>query len=158
METPWWGQQPPQGELKQLRLNLTKFPCRGSKRTTEARSSFKPSSVLNQKHEDQLRIQASSEPCVWQCLRPPPSSRTDGLHSCRPAWGSGESQECAELGALRQLPLSRHKNSPEVSFICSVHTFTPWLSSSVFKPPTTRHTVRPPPTELKLLTETSTNN
>lgn len=58
--------------------------------------SCKRSPVLHQEPE-QLRIQDS----VWLF--------TDGLHSCRPAWGSGESQECAELGAPRQPPLSRIK-------------------------------------------------
>lgn len=33
---------------------------------------------------------------------PGPGLFTDGSHSCRPAWGSGESQECAELQAAGQ--------------------------------------------------------
>ena len=47
--------------------------------------------------------------CVRACTRARPCPRTDALHSCRPAWGTRESQECAELGL--------HANVPSLHFI-----------------------------------------
>ncbi len=140
-ETSWWGQQPLQGELMQppglhqtLRPHLTN--------RTELLQTIKEHDGVQNENRLQscIRNMKGSSGTRTQCDG---VLFTDGLHSCRPAWGSGESQECAELRAPHQRPPSTKlpRVLKEVLHVPCSHIYPPNRLLSA-RPPTDRQTDR----------------